>query len=82
MEIKKLLKMDIEEFTEIMTEEEYEKMQELKIKYIWQLLDLMQEGARLLLETDENATKFVSISEYLEYLEENKIDTEELEWCL
>ena len=79
MYIKKLLKMDDEEFTEIMTQEEYERMQDLGIEYTWQLLELMQDGARELLKTDENATEFVRISKYLDYIEENKIDSEDLE---
>lgn len=51
-----------------MTEEEFERMQKLGLKYTWQLLDALQESARLSGQEDDE--EHVTISAYLDYLED------------
>ena len=68
--IKEILKMEDDELEKIMTKEEISKMQNLGIEHIWQLLNAMQDGARLsgLGENEE----YITIMEYLNYLEDIK----------
>lgn len=70
MKVKEILNLTAEELEKIMTNEEFEKMQNLGFKYTWQFLDKLQESARLS-EQDENE-EHITISEYLEYLEEQE----------
>ncbi len=70
MKIKEILNMKNEEFEKIMTEEEYNRMQELGIDYSWELLNAMQDGARESgLDKEE---EYVTITTYLDYLEDMK----------
>lgn len=68
--IKEILMMTDDELEKIMTEEEKERAEKLGLKYTWQLLNLLQDGARLSgLQKDE---EYVTITEYLDYLEEKE----------
>lgn len=69
--IKEILEMSADELEIMMTEEEFDRMRNLDLEYSWKLLDLLQEGARLSgLEEDE---EYITINEYLEYLENMKV---------
>lgn len=70
MKVKEILEIGNEEFEKIMTNEEFDRMKDLGMEYTWQLLEAMQDGAKesgLGLEED-----YISISAYLDYLEEIK----------
>lgn len=66
--VKEILNMKSEELEKIMTEEEFERMQELGFEYTEQFLESLQDSAKLSGQ-DENE-EHVSISEYLDYLED------------
>lgn len=70
MKIKEILAMDAEELEKIMTEEQFERMKNLDIQYVWQLLDLLQDSARLSGQSDDE--EHITIDGYLEYLEDMK----------
>ncbi len=79
MKIKQVLNIDSKEFVEMMTEEEYSRMRNLGIEYPHQLLDLMQDGAKENLKDKTPDSNFVTISEYLNYLEEQKEYSKEIQ---
>ena len=67
MKVKEIKELEVEKLVEMMTEEEWDRMNKLELKD-WQLLDLMKDGVKESnLEDDE---EYTTISEYLEYLEE------------
>lgn len=68
--IKEILNLEDDKLEKIMTQEEFEKMKELGIEYTWELLDALKDGAKSsgLSENEE----YITISEYLDYLEEMK----------
>ena len=70
MKVKEILNLESEELEKMMTEEEFDRMQELGMEYTWQLLDAMQDGARQ--SGLENEEEYITISAYLDYLEEMK----------
>jgi len=67
MKVKEILELTSEELERIMTEEEYNKMKELDIEYVWQLLDMLQDSARQSGQDEDE--EYVSISDYLDYME-------------
>lgn len=70
MKVKEILEMNADELEKKMTEEEYNKMQELGIEHSWQLLDMLQDSAR---QSNQNEDEeHISISAYLDYLEDMK----------
>ncbi len=68
--VKEILNLEDDELEKMMTEEEFDRMKNLGFEYTWQLLDSLQDGASLS-ELEENE-EYVTISEYLDYLEETK----------
>ena len=68
--VKQILNMKSEELEKIMTEEEFERMQELGFEYTWQFLEALQESAKLSGQDEDE--EHISISEYLDYLEDMK----------
>ncbi len=70
MKIKEILNMTAEELEKMMTEEEFERMQNLGMQYTWQLLDAMQESARLSGQSEDE--EHITVSTYLDYLEDMK----------
>lgn len=68
--VKDILDMEAEELEKMMTEEQYDRMRKLNIQYVWQLLDLLQDSARL--SGQEEDEEHVTIDEYLEYLEDKR----------
>lgn len=70
LKVKEILNMDDEELEKMMTEEEFERMKELGFEYTWQLLDVLQDSARASGQDEDE--EHVTISEYLDYLEEIK----------
>lgn len=68
MKIKEILNLTSEELEKMMTEEEYDRMKELNIENVWQLLDMLQDSARLSEQNDDE--EHITISAYLEYLED------------
>lgn len=66
--VKQILNMKSEELEKMMTNEEFEKMQELGFEYTEQFLEALQDSAKSSGQ-DENE-EHVSISEYLDYLED------------
>lgn len=69
MKIKEILELTSEKLEGIMTNEEYDKMQELNLD-INTLLDALQDSARESRQ-DENE-EHITISAYLDYLEDMK----------
>lgn len=68
LKVKEILNMTSEELEKMMTEEEFERMKELGFEYTWELLDVLQDSARE--SGQEEDEEHVTISEYLDYLEE------------
>ena len=68
--VKEIVNLEDDELEKMMTEEEFDRMKNLGFEYTWQLLDSLQDGASLS-ELEENE-EYVTISEYLDYLEETK----------
>lgn len=69
MKVKEILELTSEKLEGIMTNEEYDKMQELNLD-INTLLDALQDSARESRQ-DENE-EHITISAYLDYLEDMK----------
>ena len=69
MKIKEILNLTSEELKEIMTEEEFERMQNLDLNENT-LLDALQDSARLSEQEDDE--EYITISTYLDYLEDMK----------
>lgn len=80
MKVKEILELDVESLEKMMTEEEYDRMQELNLD-TWQLLDGLRDSAELSGQDEDE--EHVTISAYLDYLEEmreeSKFDEEEEE---
>lgn len=70
MKIKEILEMDEKKLEDLMTEEEFERMQNLGFEYTWQFLDTLQESARE--SGQEEDEEHITIDAYLDYLEEMK----------
>ena len=68
LKVKEIINMTSEELEKMMTEEEFERMKELGFEYTWELLDVLQDSARE--SGQEEDEEHVTISEYLDYLEE------------
>ena len=69
MKIKEILKMEAEDLERMMTEEEFERMQDLGLNENT-LLDALQDSARLSGQDDDE--EHITISDYLDYLEDIK----------
>lgn len=67
MKVKEILNLEVEKLEKMMTEEDHEKMKKLNLES-WQLLDALQDSARLSGQDDEE--EHVSITNYLDYLED------------
>lgn len=74
MKIKEILEISNEDFEKEMTQEEFDRMQDLGIEYTWELLDALKDSARESEMDDED--EYITISAYLDYLEEMKQDNE------
>ena len=70
MKVKEILNMDAEQLEKMMTQEEFERMQALGLKYTWQLLEALQDSARLSGQSEDE--EHTTISAYLDYLEDMK----------
>lgn len=68
--VKEILNMSSEDLEKMMTEEQFSRMQNLGIEQTWQLLNAMQDGAKQSGLRDNE--EYISINEYLDYLEEMK----------
>lgn len=68
--VKEILNMESEDLEKMMTNEEFERMQKLGIDQTWKLLDALQESARS--SNQDEDEEHISISEYLDYLEDMK----------
>ena len=76
MKVKAIRELEVEKLIELMTDEEWKRMQNLKLE-AWQLLDAMQDGVR---ESDmEDDEEYSTISEYLDYIEEKVVNKEKEE---
>ena len=75
MKIKEILNLTSEELEKMMTNEEFDRMQELGFEHTWQLLDALQESARESGQDEDE--EHTTISAYLDYLEEMKQDVED-----
>ena len=69
MKIKEILEMEAEDLERMMTEEEFERMQDLGLNENT-LLDALQDSARLSGQEDDE--EHITISDYLDYLEDIK----------
>lgn len=74
MKIKEILEISDEDLEKEMTQEEFDRMQDLGIEYTWELLDALKDSARESEMDDED--EYITISAYLDYLEEMKQDNE------
>lgn len=70
LKVKEILNMKSEELEKMMTEEEFERMQKLGFEYTEQFLEALQESAKLSGQDEDE--DHISISEYLDYLEDMK----------
>ncbi len=68
MKVKEILNLESKELEEMMTEEQFDKMQKLGLQYTWQLLDMMQDGVRQSGMNDDE--EYTTIDEYLNYIED------------
>lgn len=68
MKVKEILNLESKELEEMMTEEQFDKMQKLGLQYTWQLLDMMQDGVRQSGMKDDE--EYTTIDEYLNYIED------------
>lgn len=68
MTIKEILEISIDDFEKKMTQEEFDRMQDLGIEYPWRLLDFLKDSARLSGQDEDE--EHITISAYLDYLEE------------
>lgn len=68
MKVKEILNLESEELEKMMTEEQFDKMQELGFQYAWQLLDAIQDGARQSGMNDDE--EYTTVEEYLNYIED------------
>ncbi len=66
--VKEILNLKDDELEIMMTEEEFERMKNLGFEYTWQFLEALQESAKLGGQDEDE--EHVSISEYLDYLED------------
>ena len=73
MKIKEILNLTSEELEKMMTEEEFERMQNLGLN-INTFLDALQDSAKLSGQEDDE--EHVTISTYLDYLEDMYSDEE------
>jgi len=76
MKVKEILNLTDEELEKIMTNEEFDRMIALGFNYTWQFLDTLQESARA--SKQEPDEEHITISAYLDYLEESKRLDEEI----
>lgn len=70
MKVKEILNMDAEQLEKMMTQEEFDRMQALGLKYTWQLLEALQDSARTSGQSEDE--EHTTISAYLDYLEDMK----------
>lgn len=70
MTIKQILELNEKELTKMMTDEQYDRMRALGYERTWKFLDMLKDSARLSSQ-DENE-EYMTISQYLEYLEQIK----------
>lgn len=68
MKVKEILNMDADDLEKMMTQEEFDRMQALGLKYTWQLLDALQDSARTSGQGEDE--EHTTISAYLDYLED------------
>ena len=68
MKVKEILNMDADDFEKMMTQEEFDRMQALGLKYTWQLLEALQDSARSSGQSEDE--ELITISAYLDYLED------------
>lgn len=69
MKIREILELTSESLEKVMTNEEFDRMQELGLE-TWQLLDALQDSARESNQDEEE--EHITISAYLDYLEDMK----------
>lgn len=70
MKVKEILNLTEKELKEMMTEEQYNRMQELGIDVEWKLLDMLQDSARQSGQDEDE--EHITIDTYLDYLEDMK----------
>lgn len=68
--VKEILEMNEKDLEKIMTEQQFDKMKELGMEHTWQLLDALKDSAKQ--SGQEENEEHISISEYLDYLEDMK----------
>lgn len=68
MKVKEILNMDADDLEKMMTQEEFDRMQALGLKYTWQLLDTLQDSVRTSGQIEDE--EHITISAYLDYLED------------
>lgn len=73
---KQIMELDNKKITELMTEEEWERMVKLECT-AWDLVDMMQDGVRLSDYDNYSDVEYASIDEYLKWIEELREDRKE-----
>ena len=66
--VKEIKEMNAAQLEKMMTEKEWDRMHELNFEQTWMFLESLQESAEL--SNQEDNEEHISISEYLDYLEE------------
>ena len=61
--------MEAEELQKMMTDEEFNRMKELGFQYTWQLLEMMQDGAKQC-DEEEMEDEYTTITEFLDFVED------------
>lgn len=69
MKVKEILNMEAEELQKMMTDEEFNRMKELGFQYTWQLLEMMQDGAKQC-DEEEMDEEYTTITEFLDFVED------------
>lgn len=70
MKVKEILELTEKELKEMITEEQYDRMQQLGIDEDWKLLDMLQDSARQSGQDEDE--EHITIDAYLDYLEDMK----------
>jgi len=69
MKVREILELTSESLEKVMTNEEFDRMQELGLE-TWQLLDSLQDSVKLSGQDEDE--EHITISAYLDYLEDMK----------
>ncbi len=72
LKVKEILDMTSEELRKMMSGDQIDRMLDMGIEHVWRLLEFLQDGVRAAQESSDlkDDDDYVTIDEYLDYLEE------------